>query len=645
MGEGVSAPGEAPYGAWASPITAETVISAAVGLSEVRVDRADGGAVWWSEGRPEEGGRVQIVREGVDVLPEGFAARTRVHEYGGGAWSVHAGTLFFANWADQRLYRLDPGSTEPAAITPEPEIPMGDRYADIEVAPDGLGLVCVRERHPAGGGEAVNEIVSMACDGTLEPTVLVSGPDFVASPRLDPTGTRLAWLQWNHPDMPWDETTLLVADVGATGLGEARQVAGGVGRRESVFQPAWSSAGVLHFTSDRTDWWNVYRDGSDDPVIAVEGEIGTPQWVFGMSRYAFLDDGTVVAACRRNGRDELLGYDVPFTSIDSVVSDGRRVLFVGASPTQESAIVRFDPATGGHELLRPPRDLGLEAAWLSVPEAIEFPTEPGADGEARTAHALYYPPTNPEAAAPAGERPPLLVLSHGGPTAATRPMLSLGTQFWTSRGFAVVDVDYGGSTGYGRAYRDRLQGTWGIVDVQDCVAAARFLADRGDVDADRLCIRGGSAGGYTTLQALSTTDVFAAGASHYGVADLGALARETHKFESRYLDGLVGPWPEAEAVYRERSPIEHTDGLSSPMIILQGSEDEVVPPDQAEMMVAALEAKGLPYAYVLFEGEQHGFRKAENIIAALESELSFYAQVFGFTPAGEITPVEVHNLP
>lgn len=640
---------EAPYGAWASPITAETVISAAVGLNEVRVDRLDGGAVWWSEGRPEEGGRVQIVREGVDVLPEGFAARTRAHEYGGGAWSVQAGVLFFANWSDQRLYRLDPGSTEPVAITPEPEVPMGDRYADIDVAPDGLGLVCVRERHPADGGEAVNQIIALSCDGSVEPTVLVTGPDFVSSPRLDPTGTRLAWLQWNHPDMPWDETTLLVADVGRAGLGDPRQVAGGADTRESVFQPQWSPDGVLHYVSDRTGWWNVYREGSTEPVIAVEGEIGTPQWVFGMSRYALLDDGTVVAACRRNGRDELLGYDVPFTSIDSVVSDGRLVVFVGASPTQESAVVRFGPASGEHELLRAPRDLGLDPSWISVPEAIEFPTAPGPDGADRTAHALYYAPTNPEAAAPAGEKPPLLVLSHGGPTAATRPMLSLGTQFWTSRGFAVVDVDYGGSTGYGRQYRERLKGAWGIVDVQDCVAAARFLADRGDADSDRLCIRGGSAGGYTTLQALSTTDVFAAGASHYGVADLGALARDTHKFESRYLDGLVGPWPEAEALYRERSPIEHTDGLSSPMIILQGSEDEVVPPAQAEMMVAALEAKGLPYAYVLFEGEQHGFRKAENIITALESELSFYAQVFGFQPAGDITPVAVAvavaNLP
>ncbi len=680
----------APYGAWDSPITAETVIAAAVGLSEVRVDGDD---VWWSEGRPEEGGRVQIVREGVDVLPDGFMARTRVHEYGGGAWTVHAGVCFFANWSDQRLYRLDPGSTEPVVITPEPEAPLADRYADMEVAPDGTWLVCVREHHPADGGEAVNEIIALSCDGSNEPTVLVTGPDFVSSPRLDPTGTRLAWLQWNHPDMPWDETTLHVAPIGAGGLGPPRLVAGAVGALESVFQPQWSPDGALHFVSDRTGWWNLYRagpinraevvpdasapavtregaersrsggpevepvagDGSVEAVVAVDGEIGTPQWVFGMSRYAFLDDGTIVAACRRHGRDELLGHDVPFTSIDSVVSDGRRVLFVGASPTAEPAIVRFDPATGEHELLRPPRDLGLDDAWISTPKAIEFPTEPGPDGTARTAHALYYPPTNPEARAasqsgeqaeaPAGEKPPLLVLSHGGPTAAARPMLSLGTQFWTSRGFAVVDVDYGGSTGYGREYRERLKGTWGIVDVQDCVAAARFLADRGDVDPDRLCIRGGSAGGYTTLQALTTTDVFAAGASHYGVADLGALAQDTHKFESRYLDGLVGPWPEAEAVYRERSPIEHTDGLSSPMIILQGSEDEVVPPDQAEMMVAALEAKGLPYAYVLFEGEQHGFRKAENIVAALESELSFYAQVFGFEPAGDIPPVTVANLP
>ncbi len=630
-----------PCGAWASPITAATVISAAVGLSEVRVD---GEHVWWSEGRPQEGGRVQLVRDGQDTLPEGFAARTRVHEYGGGAWTVRDGAVFFANWADQRLYRLDGPGAAPVALTTEPAVPMGDRYADIDVAPDGTWLVCVRERHPADGSEAVNELVRIPTDGADAPEVLLTGPDFVAAPRLSADGGHLAWIQWDHPNMPWDETGCWVAAIGPEGLAEPELVAGGLGSAESVVQPRWAPAGTLHVVSDRSGWWNLYRVGSDEPVVAVEGEIGTPPWVFGMSRYAFLDDGTVVAACRRNGRDELLGYDVPFTSIDSVVSDGRRVLFVGASPTQEAAVVRFDPATGEHELLRRPRDLGLDPAWLSVPEAIEFPTEPGPDGEARTAHALYYPPTNPEAEAPAGERPPLLVLSHGGPTAAARPMLSLATQFWTSRGFAVVDVDYGGSTGYGREYRDRLREAWGIVDVADCVAAARFLAERGDVDPDRLCIRGGSAGGYTTLQALTTTAVFAAGASHYGVADLGALARDTHKFESRYLDGLVGPWPEAEAVYRERSPIEHTDRLSSPMIILQGSEDEVVPPNQAELMVAALDAKGLPHAYVIFEGEQHGFRKAENIIRALEAELSFYAQVFGFAPADDIEPVEVHHL-
>ncbi|HMQ26970.1 MAG TPA: prolyl oligopeptidase family serine peptidase, partial [Acidimicrobiales bacterium] len=484
MGERV----EAPYGAWASPITAETVISAAVGLSEVRVD---GDHVWWSEGRPEEGGRVQLVRDGQDALPDGFAARTRVHEYGGGAWAVRGGVAFFANWGDQRLYRLDgPGAT-PVALTPEPAVPMGDRYADVDVAPDGTWLVCVREHHPADGGEAVNELVRIPTDGADAPEVLLTGPDFVAAPRLSADGGHLAWIQWDHPNMPWDETGLWVASIGAEGLAESELVAGGLASSESVVQPCWSPAGELHLVSDRTGWWNLYQEGSDEPVVAVEGEIGTPPWVFGMSRYAFLDDGTVVAACRRHGRDELLGYDVPFTSIDSVVSDGRRVLFVGASPTQESAVVRFDPATGEHELLRPPRDLGLDPAWLSVPEAIEFPTEPGPDGEARRAHALYYPPTSPDAKAPPGERPPLLVLSHGGPTAAARPMLSLATQFWTSRGFAVVDVDYGGSTGYGREYRDRLREAWGIVDVADCVAAARFLAERGDVDPDRLCIRGG----------------------------------------------------------------------------------------------------------------------------------------------------------
>jgi dipeptidyl aminopeptidase/acylaminoacyl peptidase len=424
-----------------------------------------------------------------------------------------------------------------------------------------------------------------------------------------------------------------------------------------VFQPRWAADGSLWFVSDRTGWWNLYRWGGDglEPMVSTDADIGLPQWVFGQSRYAFLDDGSVVFAYARDGLDHLAvrnpdgtvaDLDLPYTSVGYLEARGEQVVYVAATPTSEQAVVRlrFDPALGlprEPEVLRTPRDLGLDAAWFSSPEPISFPTSGG-----RTAHALYYPPTNPDVVPPAGEKPPLLVLIHGGPTSAARAMLQVGTQYWTSRGFAVVDVNYGGSTGYGRGYRDQLQGAWGVVDLDDCEAAARWLAEQGRVDPDRLCIRGGSAGGYTTLAALAFRDTFAAGASHYGVADLEALATDTHKFESRYLDGLIGPYPAARDVYVARSPIHHVDGFDRPLAVFQGLEDEVVPPNQSEMIVDALRRRKVPVAYVAFEGEQHGFRQAPNIRRALDGELSFYAQVFGFPlPAGEgIAPIPVENL-
>jgi dipeptidyl aminopeptidase/acylaminoacyl peptidase len=414
------------------------------------------------------------------------------------------------------------------------------------------------------------------------------------------------------------------------------------GPDESLVQPEWSIEGFLHVVSDRTDWWNLYRvDGPDllHPLGPVGAEVGMPHWVFGQSRYV-LDgvDGQVVCAVSHDGIDHLavvadgVTREVPteWTSLSALrlIDDGT-VVAVAASPDSEPSVVRIDPTTGATvEVLRPPRDLGLADGWFSEPQPISFPTSGG-----RTAHALYYPPTNPE------EKPPLLVTIHGGPTSAARPQLSLATQFWTSRGIAVVDVNYGGSTGYGRPFRRQLDGQWGVVDVDDCVAAAKFLADRGDGDPDRLLIRGGSAGGFTTLAALAFRDTFAAGASHYGVADLMALATDTHKFESRYLDGLVGPLPGSEDVYAERSPIHHLDGFDRPLIVLQGLEDEIVPPNQAEMIVEALAAKGVTVAYVPFEGEQHGFRQAQNIRRALEAELWFYGHVLGFDPADDIDPV------
>jgi len=660
-------PTSIPFGAWPSPITAAMIVDGAAAVRELRVDGDD---VWWSEGRPSEGGRNQLVRRTPDgqrhgVLPDGWNARTQVHEYGGGAWTVQGGVVWFSAWADQRIHRLDVGAgqTVPHPITPEPEAPRALRYADATISPDGRWLVCVRESH-AAGSEAVNEIVAIPADGSVagdgEIRVLVSGPDFVAAPRLSPDGTRLAWIQWGHPRMPWDGTELWWATVDLDDdTIEAEVVAGGPA--ESIIQPEWTPGGGLVASSDRTGWWNVYRfTGGDlvlddpEPLTPVDGEIGGPQWVFGESWSTVLPDDTIVASLTTDGLDALAvvspgsgrveRLETGFTGVSQLRAIGdNRFALVAGGPTADAAPYIASVAAEGHletERLRPPRDTGLDPARFSQPEPIEFLSSPGADGAPRTAHALLYRPTNPAVVGPPDEKPPLLVLSHGGPTSAARPMLDLAKQFWTSRGFAVVDVNYGGSTGYGRPYRDRLQGTWGITDVEDCIAAARHLADQGIVDPARLAIRGGSAGGYTTLCALAFHDTFGAGASHYGVADCEALARDTHKFESRYLDGLIGPYPEAEAVYKARSPINHTEGFNCPLIVLQGLEDEVVPPAQAEMIVAALREKDIPVAYLAFEGEQHGFRQAANIVRALEAELWFYGRVFGFTPADPIEPVE-----
>ncbi|WP_308259071.1 S9 family peptidase [Pseudonocardia sp. H11422] len=649
---------ERPFGSWPTPITSDLVVAAAVRLSEARVD---GACVYWSEGRPAEGGRTQIVRRTpagtvTDLLPDGMDARTGVHEYGGAGWWVRDGVLWFANWADQRLYRLEPGGT-PVAITPERAVPRGDRYADGEVGPDGASIVAVREQHPAGGRGAVdvrNEIVRLAAGRDSEPEVLVSGPDFVVAPRLSPDAERLAWVSWDHPSMPWDDTVLTVREL-ATGVDTV--IAGGPG--ESVTEPRWQPDGILTFLSDRSGWWNLYRwtPGSDvEPLIELAAEIGVPGWQLGTSRYAVLGDGRVVFARWREGYDGLAvrdpggavtDLDLPFSAVATVRASGPDgVVVVAGTPAAEPGVYRVTLPGAVVETLRAPRDLGVDRGYLSVPEPVSFPSVDGA-GVPRTGHALFYPPSNPAYRGPDGERPPLLVVIHGGPTGSAMPVLSVGTQYWTSRGFAVVDVNYGGSAGFGRTYRDLLKGAWGVVDVADCIAAARWLGEQGRVDRQRLCIRGGSAGGYTTLAALAREDTpFTAGADHFGVADLEALAADTHKFESRYLDALVGDYPAQREVYVERSPIHHVDRLHRPLIVLQGSEDAIVPPNQSTKIVDALRARRVPVAYLLFDGEQHGFRRAENIRRALDAELSFYAQVLGFAlPADEgIEPVEVENL-
>jgi dipeptidyl aminopeptidase/acylaminoacyl peptidase len=638
-----------PYGSWPTPITSELVVRSARLPNGLHLDRDD---VWWSEGRPEEAGRVAVLRREADgavteVVPAPWSARSGVHEYGGAAWWVRDGVLWFVDWATQRLHRVAPGG-EPEALTPEPEVSRGLRYADGDLSPDGRTLLCVREQHHDDGREATNTIVRMAAHAPSAPEVVVEGPDFVSDPRFSADGTGCCWLEWDHPDMPWDATRLVVD------RGGARTVVAGGELRESVGQPTWAPDGSLWFFGDRTGFWSLYRwtpDQGVETMVDLGKDIGFPAWIFGQRCFAFLGDGRLVFSYSDGGLERLAirepesgrvtTLDVPHTLIDQLCARDGEAVYIAATPSTEVHVVAVAVDSGAVAVLVPPRDLGLDASWCSAPEPIEFPTAGGV-----TAHALLYPPTNPNVVAPAGERPPLLVMIHGGPTAAARPMLQLSRQYWTSRGFAVVDVNYRGSTGYGRSYRDLLRGQWGVADVEDCAAVCAFLVARGDADPARLCIRGGSAGGFTTLAALAFHDVFAAGASHYGVADLGVLAEETHKFESRYLDGLVGPWPEARATYEARSPIFHTDRIDRPLAVFQGLDDTVVPPNQAEMIVAALRAKGVPVAYVPFEGEQHGFRQAPNIRAALDGELSFYAQVLGFAlPVDEgIVPLEVENL-
>ncbi len=651
----------APYGSWRSPITADIVASGGVSLGGATLDGAD---LYWTEGRPLEGGRVVLVRRGPDglvsdVTPATFNVRSRVHEYGGGAFAIRNGLVLFANFADGRLYRQDPGGA-PVPLTPAaPD--AGLRVADMAIDEERRRVICILEDHTTSEPEAVNTIVAVPLDPADEPgaaRTLVSGATFYSTPRLSPDGRRLAWLSWSHPTMPWDGCELWVGDIAGDGSVEnAARVAGGAS--ESIFQPAWSPDGRLGFASDRTGWWNLYLwDGpgiAARPLCPMDAEFGMPQWVFGLTTFGFTDAQRILCRYTREGTwrlalldldsGALRPYDLPYTEYANpfvVPADGSRAAraaFVGASPVLDAEVVVLDVDTGSAEVVRRARATALDPRYLSRPEPIEFPTEGGL-----TAHGLFYPPRNADCAGPADERPPLLVKSHGGPTAAASSRLDPEIQFWTSRGIAVLDVNYGGSSGYGREFRQRLQGRWGIVDIDDCVNGARHLAREGRVDGDRLAIDGGSAGGFTTLGALAFRDVFRAGASYFGVADLETMARDTHKFESRYLDGLVGPYPERIDVYRERSPIHHLDGFRCPVILFQGLDDRVVPPNQAYMLADALRSRGMPVALLAFEGEGHGFRKAENIRRSLEAEAYFYARVFGFALSDDVEPVPIENL-
>jgi dipeptidyl aminopeptidase/acylaminoacyl peptidase len=628
----------APYGSWKSPITSDLIVGQSIGLSEVRIDGDD---IYWLESRPQEAGRSVVVRGTTqgrieDVTPAPFNARTRIHEYGGGAWTVHHGALYFSHDTDRRLYRLDRGATRPVPLTSE----GGWRYGDGLIDPRRGRWIGVREDHTVSGREPQNTIVSVEADGAALDAgrVLAAGHDFYSSPRLSPDGRWLAYLAWDHPRMPWEGTTLYAVPLDEQGLpsGEPRALAGGAD--ESIFQPEWDPDGsALYFVSDRSGWWNLYRRSLDQseaqPLAPMAAEFGQAQWVFGMSTYALAGPGRIVCSYTSNGIGRLAAIDVrsrklmpletPYTEFYSVRADGDRVVFRGGSPTVPVSIVSLDLASGATEVLKTSTAVADDPAlarYFTRPKPIEFPTAGN-----RTAFGLFYPACNPDYEPVAGDRPPLVVKCHGGPTSAASSTLDLRIQYWTSRGIAVLDVNYGGSTGYGREYRQRLEGNWGIVDVEDCVNGARFLAEKGLVDGARPVITGGSAGGYTTLAALAFQNYFRAGASHYGVSDLAVLSEDTHKFEAHYSDSLIGPYPERADLYRARSPLHHADRISVPVIFFQGDEDRVVPPNQTELMVDALRAKGIQTAYFLFAGEQHGFRKAENIKRSLDAELYFYA--------------------
>jgi dipeptidyl aminopeptidase/acylaminoacyl peptidase len=606
------------YGSWPSPLTADRVTAGALRFDHIQLDGDD---VYWLEGRASEGGRYVIVKltpQGiVDVTPPGFNVRTRVHEYGGAAYTVHDGTIYFANFTDQRVYKHRLGET------PVPTTDDGAFYADMRVDGPRNRLISVREKND------VNTIV------VVDGEALVEGADFYSDPIISPDGTRLAWLQWNHPNMPWDGTELwvgLFTDAGTIGARE--KVAGGP--EESIFQPEWSPDGALYFVSDRTGWWNLWR--GDEPIYPMAADFGKPQWTFSMVTYAFVSPKTIAATYVQQGRWKLAlvniesttfePIELPLQPLEAIRAREDAIYFIGGSATQAPAIVRLDApfGDGRMQVLRESASEAIPHGWIAVAEPVTFKVKD------RDVHAFYYPPTNPEVDPPLDEKPPLLVVTHGGPTGSTSDVLDPKIQFWTSRGFAVLDVDYSGSTGYGRTYRDRLKGQWGIVDVEDAVGGAEAMVAEGKADPDRLIIRGGSAGGYTTLAALTFHRTFKAGASYYGISDLEVLQQDTHKFESRYNDSLLGPWPDARDIYRARSPIHFCHQLSCPIILFQGLDDKVVPPNQSEMMAEAARKKGLKVKYVTFEGEQHGFRKAENIIRALEEELAFYRDVFGITP-------------
>ncbi len=625
----------ARFGEWHSPITTRMVARGGVRIGGIALD---GGRAYWLEGRPRERGRTALMcrdEQGAvsEVVRSPHNVRSRVHEYGGGAFCAAGASVWFVDGASQRIHHVD-GARPPRPLT----APGLSRYADLLLDTQRGRLLCVREQHFEDGREAVNTLVEVElADGKVQ--VLHQGHDFYASPCITRDGRRMAWLSWDHPDMPWDATTLWIAEVGSDGsLWSPRRIAGG--GQASVFQPQFRHDGVLFFVADFDGWWNLHCwDGADVRcVLSQQAEFGRPQWQFGESTYGFDDRGQIVCSYCVAGRWRLALLDpnagalepleTRLDDIQALAVKGHRALLVGGSASRCESVVLVDLNRGSIDVLCESAPTAVAPGYVSTAHPIAFKTRDGAH-----AHAFFYPPCNCDFCAPDGERPPLIVVSHDGPTSATSPTLRWGIQFWTSRGFAVLDVDYRGSTGYGRAYRQALEGHWGVVDVCDCIDGARFVVDSGRADGQRLIIRGSSAGGYTTLAALAFHDVFCAGASYYGVGDVESLLRETHKFESRYLDRLIGPYPAARELYRERSPLYAAGRMSCPVIFFQGADDVVVPPTQALQMAEALHAQHVPVECLVFKGEEHGFRRSQTIERALRAELAFYARVLGLRDA------------
>jgi dipeptidyl aminopeptidase/acylaminoacyl peptidase len=612
--------------------------------------RWDGDDLYWSELRPDEAGRIVVCRRAsdgaiADVTPKGFNARTRVHEYGGGHFAVSGETVWFANYTDQRLYRQDRDGV-PRPITPAADV----RHADMAVDKRRGRLYAVREDHTTGATEAVNTIVSLDWSRDHGAFTIASGNDFYSSPKLSPDGNRLAWTTWSHPNMPWDGSELWVGELDHDGrVISSRKIAGG--DSESILQPEWSPTGELYFISDRSDWWNLYRarGEGDEPLCPKAAEFGAPQWAFGMRFYSFAGPDEIVCLYSEPAGTKLGRIDLNtgtmqhvallYSGLSNVQANDRKVALFAGSATLAERVLTIDLASAAQEVVKVSNPAHIDAGNLSIPKAIEFPTEGG-----MTAHASYYPPKNQVYEAPPGEEPPLMVRCHGGPTGSAGPTYTFEYHYWTSRGFAVVDVNYGGSSGYGRAYRMRLNGNWGVVDVDDCINAARYLVEQGLADSKRVWITGGSAGGFTVLLSLTKRDYYDAGASHFGIGDLELFIKETHKFESHYVDTLVGPYPERADLYRDRSAIHFADNLKCPVILFQGLEDKIVPPSQAEEFVAVCVQKKLPHAYVAFEGEQHGFRQEKNIRRSIEGELYFVSRIFEVALADQIEPVKIENF-